>query len=34
MDKYYIATGTIDGRKVRTAQILHNFRGTLEEAGG
>jgi hypothetical protein len=33
MDKYYFATGTIDGRKVRTAQILHNFRGNLEEAG-
>jgi hypothetical protein len=32
VDKYYIGTGTINGRKVRTGHTLVNFNGTLEEA--
>lgn len=34
MDKYFIGTGTIDGRKRRTGHILANFRGDVETAAG
>ena len=32
MDKYYLVKGTIDGHSVKIAHILHNFRGSPEEA--
>jgi hypothetical protein len=32
VDKYYIGKGAIDGRPVKTAHTLSNFRGELEDA--